>query len=399
MFFKRDAKTASQSTPSPAPASSNPALSARAVPPSLAGVTNIVAIASGKGGVGKSTVSTNLAVALHHLGYSVGLLDADIYGPSQPGMLGAGRSRAGITEEQQLKPINRHGIDFISIGLLLEDDSPVIWRAPIAMKMIMQFIGAVAWGKRDYLIIDLPPGTGDVQLTLAQQAALTGAVIVTTPQHVALGVAKKGLKMFEQVRVPILGIIENMSGFTCESCHHVTNIFKEGGGLQLAGDLSVPFLGALPLDPDIMMSGDDGVPVLANGQSGRAAEAFLAIARRLHNEIENRRGAGTVDEPTGIELTDDGFLSVVWSEGPVMRFAPYDLRIKCACAQCIDEDTGKKILDAARVPLDIKINSFKPVGRYGLSVTFSDGHNTGIYTYDHLREIGGTKPAADSFSV
>lgn len=395
MFFKKD-PTPSAPTATPA---KNPALSARAVPPSLKDVTNIVAVASGKGGVGKSTVSTNLAVALHELGYSVGLLDADIYGPSQPGMLGAGRSRAGVTDQQQLRPVNRHGIDFISIGLLLEDDSPVIWRAPIAMKMIMQFIGAVAWGKRDYLIIDLPPGTGDVQLTLAQQAALTGAVIVTTPQQVALGVATKGLKMFEQVRVPVLGIIENMSGFTCESCGHVTSIFKEGGGLTLAGDLAVPFLGALPLDPAIMQSGDDGVPVLANGSDSRAGQAFLAIARRLHNEIENRREAGAVDEPTGMELADDGRLNVAWSDGSATSYSPYDLRIKCACAQCIDEDTGKKILDAARVPLDIKINSFKPVGRYGLSVTFSDGHNTGIYTYEHLKSIGGSKPSADSFSV
>jgi ATP-binding protein involved in chromosome partitioning len=397
MFFKKDAKP--DEPPPTSQTAPNPALSARAVPPSLKDVTNIVAVASGKGGVGKSTVSTNLAVALHQLGYSVGLLDADIYGPSQPGMLGAGRSRAGITEQQQLKPVNRYGIDFISIGLLLEDDSPVIWRAPIAMKMIMQFIGAVAWGKRDYLIIDLPPGTGDVQLTLSQQAALTGAVIVTTPQQVALGVAKKGLKMFEQVRVPVLGIIENMSGFTCESCGHVTSIFKEGGGRQLAGDLGVPFLGALPLDPAIMQSGDDGVPVLINGTDSRAAQSFLSIARRLHNEIENRRGTRGVDEPTGIELAGDGHLVVIWPEGPVMRFAPYDLRIKCACAQCIDEDTGKKILDAARVPLDIKINSFKPIGRYGLSVTFSDGHSTGIYTYDHLKSISGSKPAAGSFDV
>ena len=399
MFFKKDAKPGHQPSPPPAATTSNPALSTRAVPPSLAGITNIVAVASGKGGVGKSTVSTNLAVALQSLGHTVGLLDADIYGPSQPGMLGAGGSRAGITDEQQLKPVSRHGIDFISIGLLLDDDSPVIWRAPIAMKMIMQFIGAVEWGKRDYLIIDLPPGTGDVQLTLSQQAALTGAVIVTTPQQVALGVATRGLKMFEQVRVPVLGIIENMSGFTCEACGHVTDIFKEGGGLHLAGDLNIPFLGALPLDPEIMRSGDDGIPVLAKGSEGRAAQAFLSIARRLHNEIENRRSAGAVDEPVNIELAEDGYLQVVWSDGPLMRYSPYDLRLNCSCAQCIDEDTGKKILDTGRVPLDITINSFKPVGRYGVSVTFSDGHNTGIYTYEHLRRIGGTKPASDSFKV
>lgn len=398
MFFKKNQSSDNQPDAKPA-ARTNPALSARAVPPSLTNVKHIVAVASGKGGVGKSTVSANLAVALNQLGYKVGLMDADIYGPSQPGMLGAGKSRAGITEEQQLKPVNKHGVDFISIGLLMDEDTPVVWRAPIAMKMIMQFIGAVVWGERDYLIIDLPPGTGDVQLTLAQQAALTGAVIVTTPQQVALGVAKKGLQMFNQVNVPVLGIIENMSGFTCESCGHVTNVFKEGGGLKMANDLNVPFLGALPLDPAIMMSGDDGVPVLVQAKDSKAAEAFLATARRLHNEIESREGVGAANEPTNLQLTDGGDLEVAWQDGKVSRYSPYDLRINCTCAQCIDEDTGRKLLDASRVPLDIAINSFKPVGRYGVNVTFSDRHSTGIYTFEHLRKLDETKPSSGAFNL
>ena len=201
--------------------------------PGLSGVKNIIAVASGKGGVGKSTVSANLAVALAQAGHKVGLMDADIYGPSQPGMFGSDNVQPEVINNL-LKPKRNHGVDFISMGLLVGDDTPVIWRAPMAMKMIQQFINSVMWGELDYLLIDLPPGTGDVQLTLAQQASLTGAVIVTTPQQVALGIAKKGLKMFEQVKVPIVGIIENMSGFTCSHCGELTEVFKGGGEIGRA---------------------------------------------------------------------------------------------------------------------------------------------------------------------
>ncbi len=203
--------------------------------PGVDGVKNIIAIASGKGGVGKSTVSTNLAYALKEAGFKVGLMDADIYGPSQPGMLGAELEPPRVVGGQ-LKPTSRYGMSFISMGLFLGGGGPVIWRAPMAMKMVQQFIGNVLWGDLDFLLIDLPPGTGDVQLTLAQQAHLTGAVIVTTPQEVALGVARKGLKMFEQVNVPIIGIIENMSGFICAHCGKETAIFGSGGGQRMAGE-------------------------------------------------------------------------------------------------------------------------------------------------------------------
>ncbi|MBD3402978.1 P-loop NTPase [candidate division GN15 bacterium] len=367
----------------------------------MAGVKHIIAVASGKGGVGKSTVSANLAVALRERGFSVGLMDADIYGPSQPGMLGAGTDKAGITEEQKLTPVNRHGIDFISIGLLMEDDSPVIWRAPIAMKMIMQFIGAVEWGERDFLLIDLPPGTGDVQLTLAQQASLSGAVIVTTPQDVALGVARKGLRMFEQVNVPVLGIIENMSGFTCKHCGKETAIFKEGGGRAMAEQLGVPYLSSIPLDPVIMMSGEEGVPVLHQDKGSAASEAFLTVADNLSAQLDKHASAGG-KEPEQMSMTDKGELVIDWPGGEQTRHTPYNLRLKCTCANCIDEDTGKQILDTGRVPLDISITDIKAVGRYGVSISFSDGHSTGIYTFDHLRSIDESGQQGDkgqSFSV
>lgn len=255
-------------------------------PEALIGVRHIIAIASGKGGVGKSTVTTNLAIALRQMGATVGLLDADLYGPTQPGMLGTQGTRGKTNGNGLLVPTEKHGVKVVSIGLLTEEDSPMIWRAPMATQMIQQFLGNVQWGTLDYLLIDLPPGTGDVQLTLAQNARLTGTVIVTTPQEVAVGIAKKGLEMFRQLNIPILGIVENMSGFTCKHCEKETAIFKEGGGQTLAKKLGVPFLGAVPLDPEIMLSGDIGIPIFERAPKSHAAEAFLKIAAAVDKKIE-----------------------------------------------------------------------------------------------------------------
>ncbi|UCG60386.1 MAG: P-loop NTPase [Candidatus Zixiibacteriota bacterium] len=366
--------------------SDNPAPAGAQTQPGLSRVKNIIAVASGKGGVGKSTVSVNLAVALKRTGATVGLMDADIYGPSQPGMLGSRDARPDISSGH-LKPINKYGIDFISMGLLVSDETPVIWRAPIAMKMIQQFIGSVTWGELDYLFIDLPPGTGDVKLTLAQQASLTGAIIVTTPQQVALGVAHKGLRMFQQVNVPIVGIIENMSGFTCEHCGKETAIFKEGGGKQMAEQLRVPYLGAIPLDTSIMNSGEEGVPVLNNGTDTTAAKAFISVAEAVRKNAESIMRVIAQTEPKKIQLSNEGNLMITWPDGHESVYTPHTLRISCPCASCIDEDTGKKTLDVDRVPLDIQITGYNPVGRYGVAIAFSDGHNTGIYIFDRLRGL------------
>jgi ATP-binding protein involved in chromosome partitioning len=357
----------------------------QSIHPGLSDVRHIIAIASGKGGVGKSTVASNLAVALKATGASVGLMDADIYGPSQPGMLGAGGEQPNV-DGQQLVPVTRHGVKFISVGLLLEDDSPVIWRAPIATKMIQQFIGSVAWGKLDYLLIDLPPGTGDVQITLAQQAPLSGAVIVTTPQEVALGVARKGLKMFERVNVPILGVIENMSGFTCAHCGKTTAIFKEGGGKSMAAEFKTPYLGAIPLDPEIVTSGEKGVPVVESASDSASARAFVAVAENMQKELDLRSGA-TDTEPINVALSPEGNILIEWRDGHTSTHSPYTLRRNCVCAQCVDENTGKKLLDEKRIPLDIKVTSFSPVGRYALAFAFSDKHDTGYYTYERLRDL------------
>jgi len=358
---------------------------------SLSGVKNVIAIASGKGGVGKSTLSVNLAVALAKTGAKVGLMDADIYGPSQPGMLGAREARPDVSGEM-LQPVMKYGISFVSMGLLIDNDGPVIWRAPMAMKIIHQFIGNVNWGKLDFLLIDLPPGTGDVQLTLAQQASLTGAVIVTTPQQVALGVAAKGLRMFEQVNVPILGVIENMSGFVCKHCGKTTDIFKVGGGEALSKHTEVPYLGAIPLDPEIMMSGDTGVPVLETEVDSPAAKALLNVAKNLQTIVARVSATISEDEPEQIELRQNGDLVVTWHDGRVSNYNAYSLRINCPCASCIDEDSGRRTLDPKRVPLDIRIESFEMIGRYAVALHFSDRHSTGLYAFKLLQKL----PEADS---
>ncbi len=356
--------------------------------PALSKVRFIIAVASGKGGVGKSTVTTNLAHALRAQGARVGILDADIYGPSQPGMLGSGGlvGKGGSTDEQGLLiPTENQGVKFMSMGLLVPNDGPVVWRAPMAVKMIHQFLGGVAWGELDYLLLDLPPGTGDVQLTLAQHARLSGVIIVTTPQQVAMGIAKKGLKMFQQVNVPILGVIENMSGFTCSHCGEETAIFKTGGGQALAAEQKLPFLGAVPLDPAVMMSGDSGISILESAKESPAAAAFRALAAQLETQIVSMGLDVSMGEPREVNLTEDGKLRVVWPEGKESVFHPYSLRIRCGCAACIDENSGKRILNPFSVPGDIRILSLSAVGRYALTVTFSDDHSTGIYPYKKLR--------------
>ena len=240
----------------------------------------MVAVASGKGGVGKSTVASNLALALRQLGYTVGLLDCDIYGPSQQMMMGIDE-KPFLNEEEKIVPIERYGVRVMSIGFLMEADTPVIWRGPMIYKAVEQFLGDVAWGKQDFLIVDLPPGTGDAQLTLTQKVALSGAVIVTTPQDVALIDARKGLAMFQKVNVPLIGLIENMSGYECPKCGHVEPIFKTGGGEKTALQLGVPFLGRIPLDPRIALSGDAGMPIVAAEPDSVSTKAFLALGEAV----------------------------------------------------------------------------------------------------------------------
>lgn len=251
----------------------------------LPNVKNVIAVASGKGGVGKSTTAVNLALALAAEGANVGLLDADIYGPSQPLMLGLQGERPESPDNQAILPMRAHGIQAMSIGFLIDAEQPMVWRGPMVVQALMQLLNETRWDSLDYLVIDLPPGTGDIQLTLSQKVPLTGAVIVTTPQDIALLDARKGLKMFEKVGVPILGIVENMSLHVCSQCGHTEPIFGEGGGASMAQDYNVEILGQLPLDMSIRLSTDEGKPSVVAEPDGKIAGIYKQIARRVAVKI------------------------------------------------------------------------------------------------------------------
>ncbi|MDO8348450.1 MAG: iron-sulfur cluster carrier protein ApbC [Rugosibacter sp.] len=253
----------------------------------IPGVKNIIAVASGKGGVGKSTTAVNLALALAKEGATVGILDADIYGPSLPQMLGI-RDQPEAAENRGLEPMVAHGVQAMSIGLLIDPEQPMVWRGPMVTQALTQLLTETRWRDVDYLIIDMPPGTGDIQLTLSQQVPVTGAVIVTTPQDIALLDARKGLKMFEKVGVPILGVVENMSIHICSKCGHEEHIFGTGGGERMAQDYGIEMLGALPLDMAIRVQADAGNPTVAAEPQGRIAEIYATIARRVAVKLAER---------------------------------------------------------------------------------------------------------------
>ncbi len=264
-------------------AGSAPAANPLTNPSRVSGLKRIVAIASGKGGVGKSTTSVNLACALSLLGSRVGLLDCDIYGPSIPLMMGI-RHKPTVNEKEQLVPLENHGVKLMSMGFLLDGDSPVIWRGPMIMKTIQQFFFSVAWGELDYLLVDLPPGTGDAQLSLCQTVPLDGGVVVTTPQEASLGVVRKGIGMFQKLNVPILGIVENMSYFTTPAGERL-EIFGHGGGRDEADRQGVPFLGEIPLITDVRVGGDRGEPITISAPNGIAGQAFTQVAIALRERL------------------------------------------------------------------------------------------------------------------
>ncbi len=279
------------------------AVVAHAVQPNLSPlfrVRNILAIGSGKGGVGKSTTAVNLALALAADGASVGVLDADVYGPSIPTMLGLS-GKPESPDGKSMLPLRAHGIEAMSIGLLVDPDTPMIWRGPMATSALTQLLNDTRWGGEeglDYLVVDLPPGTGDIQLTLAQKIPVAGAVVVTTPQEVATLDARKALNMFRKVDVAVLGLVENMAQHVCSNCGHVEHLFGQGGGADMAARYGVPLLGSLPLEIGIREQGDAGVPIVAAAPESAAAQAYRATARRLVEELEKRPRA-----PRGISAS------------------------------------------------------------------------------------------------
>ena len=253
-------------------------------------VRNIIAVASGKGGVGKSTTAANLALALAAEGARVGLLDADIYGPSQPTMLGLAGERPESEDGKTMQPLQAHGVKVMSIGFLVPADNAMIWRGPMATNALEQMLRQTAWGDLDYLIVDMPPGTGDAQLTMAQRVALTGAVIVSTPQDIALIDARRGVKMFEKTNVPVLGVVENMSFFCCPNCGHRSEIFGHGGARAEADKLGIEFLGEIPLLLDIRSAADAGTPIVASAPQSDAARAYRDVAARLQAKLDGKLG-------------------------------------------------------------------------------------------------------------
>ena len=254
-------------------------------PQPIPGVDTIIAVGSGKGGVGKTTLSVNLALSLSKLGHRVGLLDADVYGPNVPLMLGTSATPR-VVGDNRIVPLDIHGLKVISVGFLNPGAKPLIWRGPMLHSIIRQFLGSVEWGQLDYLVVDLPPGTGDVALSLIQTVPLTGAIVVSTPSDVALQDARKAIEMFRQVKVDLVGLVENMSYFVCPHCHHEIDIFSKGGGERTAQQFGIAFLGNIELDPDIRKAGDTGKPVVLTGEESPHAKSLYAFARKVASRVK-----------------------------------------------------------------------------------------------------------------
>ena len=261
-------------------------------PQPLPGVNAIIAVGSGKGGVGKTTLAVNLAIALSRMGHKVGLLDGDVYGPNVPLMLGTSE-QPKVMGENHISPIHVHGLKVISVGFLNPGDKPLIWRGPMLHSIIRQFLGSVEWGQLDYLVVDLPPGTGDVALSLIQTVPLTGAIVVSTPSDVSLQDARKAIEMFRQMKVDIVGVVENMSYFVCPHCNHEIDIFSRGGAEKMAKHFDVAFLGSVELDPEIRKSGDSGLPAVLEGEDSPHAKSLYEFARKVAARVEEIKSSSS----------------------------------------------------------------------------------------------------------
>ena len=349
-------------------------------------VKEVVAVASGKGGVGKSTVSANLALALAKTGAKVGLMDADVYGPSIPTILGIQEKPKSI--ENRIIPVEKHGLKVISMGFFIPANDAVIWRGPMLHKMVQDFLGVVDWGTLDYLLIDLPPGTGDIQLSLCQTIPLTGAVVVSTPQEVAWNVAQKAIVMFDKLNTPVLGIIENMSHYTCGHCGTREEIFGNGGAKKAAALLGIPFLGEIPILTAVRKTADAGDPVVHSDPQSEVSKSFFGIAQKVTAEVTTR-SHGASDKKVPLGFGDLGLpqFEITWSDGQKSSFVSRNLRLACPCASCVNEVTGERTLKAERIPANLTVIGAAPVGRYALQLLFSDGHATGLFAYDYLRKL------------
>ncbi len=349
----------------------------------LEGVKRVIAVSSCKGGVGKSTVAVNLAVALAGNSARVGLADVDVYGPSAPLMLGISGQPEPIADNL-LPPAHAHGIEVMSMGFFLDENAPVVWRGPMAMSATRQFVRGVAWGELDWLVVDLPPGTGDIALTLAQEVPLDGAIVVTTPQDLALADVKRGIAMFHKVNTPVLGLVQNMSTFVCPSCGTRDDLFGSRSGEQLAAELGLPLLADIPIEESVRECGDEGTPIVVHAPDHPAARAFVELADRVARVVTEVAEAAAGPEP--IEIAHDRerrTVRVTWSDGVTTEYTMKGLRGWCPCAQCQGHSGERNYVDAG----DPLLEAVEGVGRYAVRLIWSDGHRTGMYSYGYLREL------------
>ncbi len=349
-------------------------------------VKNIIPVASGKGGVGKSTVSANLALALAKAGSKVGIMDADVYGPSIPTILGV--TEKPLSVGNRITPVEKYGIKIISMGFFVPPGDAVIWRGPMLHKMVQDFLGTVDWGELDYLIVDLPPGTGDIQLSLCQTIPVTGAVIVSTPQDVAWNVAQKAIAMFNKLNAPILGIIENMSSYVCSHCGQKDEIFGSGGAKRAAERLGIPFLGEIPLVTSIRSTADKGDPIVHSDPGNPSAQSMIKIAEKLVAQVKTiGEREATKIFPVKISPPNEHEITIEWNDGKKSVFDANALRLHCPCAACVNEMTGQRTLRPESIPQDIRAVGINIVGRYAINFQWSDGHNTGLYGFELLRNL------------
>jgi len=351
------------------------------------GVKHLIAVASGKGGVGKSTTAVNLALGFLASGLKAGVLDADIYGPSQPRLLGLS-GRPQILPNDILKPMERYGLKVMSMGFMVDEGTPMIWRGPMVVQALTQMLRQVAWGDLDVLVIDMPPGTGDVQLTMAQQVPLAGAVIVSTPQDLALIDARKGLNMFRKTDVPVLGIIENMSYFICTKCGERHDIFGHGGAKDEAAKIGVPFLGAVPLHVDIRTSSDNGEPIVATAPGSPHAQIFRDIAARTWVEIDVA-ASKRVQPPELVPTPARDALTVTFPGQPAFHLPAEMLRVMSPSAEVQGHSPDQRVTVAGK--RNVKIRDLQPVGNYAVRIAFDDGHDTGLFTWHYLQQLSAER--------
>lgn len=349
----------------------------------LARVANIIAVSSCKGGVGKSTTAVNLAYALQKLGGKVGIFDADVYGPSLPTMVSPQKTQVYQDDFGMIVPLDYEGVKLMSFGYVNAAQGPAIMRGPMVTQVINQLLTQTGWGELDYLVLDLPPGTGDIQLTLTQLIPITAALIVTTPQQLSFVDVVKGIQMFDKLKVPVAGVVENMSWFECGKCHERHHLFGQGARKKLADQFGIQNTYEIPIVPDISRLSDAGTPVVLAG--GELANHYETIAASLVREVSKIKHGGLT--PPKVAYDPITGIVVTMPDGTERIVNPADLRRACRCALCIEEFSGKQILDPNTVADDIFPKTIAPMGNYAVAVTWSDAHTSSVYPYDVILKL------------